>query len=152
MLPWDHWQLEMPARDLCQCLQPLPQLLPVKPQPCMQDELTLIRQELRLVQQKRREEGAKQEPNDRLLEIYAADIHNLTAREERLMEEARAMRLEAHPPGEQFFQSACLTVVESVSVEAWKSSVGEAACPGNVNLMSSTVRREDEDLRLLSCL
>ena len=81
-------------------------------QACMQDELALIRQELRLVQQKRREEGAKQEPNDQLVNIFAEDIKNLTAREERLMEEARAMRLEAQAPGEQACQSACLTVVE----------------------------------------
>ena len=27
MLPWKYWQLEMPARHLCQCLQPLLQLL-----------------------------------------------------------------------------------------------------------------------------
>ena len=40
--------------------------------------------------------------------------------------------LEAHAPGEQSFQSVCLTVVESVSVEAWKSSVGEPARPGDV--------------------
>ena len=27
MLPWYYWQLEMLARDLCQCLQPLVWLL-----------------------------------------------------------------------------------------------------------------------------
>ena len=42
----------------------------------------------------------------------AGASHNLTAREERLMEEARAMRLEAQAPGEQACQSACCTVVE----------------------------------------
>ena len=41
------------------------------------------------------------------------------------MEEARAMRLDAQAPGEQSYQSARLTMVDSVSVEAWKSSVGE---------------------------
>ena len=46
------------------------------------------------------------------MKVYEEAIRNLTAREERLMEEARAMRLEAQAPGEQACQSAALTVVE----------------------------------------
>ena len=102
----------MLARDVCQCLQRFALAVVMNSQACMQDELALIRQELRLVQQMRREEGAKQPQDDQLLKIYAEDIKNLTAREKRLMEEARAMRLEAQTPGEQSFQPACLTVVE----------------------------------------
>ena len=72
----------------------------------------LTRQDLRHVQQQLLEEAAKQEPTALLMEVYKDTICNLTAREERLMEEARAMRLEAQAPGEQACQSACLTVVE----------------------------------------
>ena len=79
----------------------------------MQDELTLTRQDLRQVQQQLLEEAAKQEPRALLVEAYKETICNLTAREERLMEEARAMRLEAQAPGEQACQSACRTVVEN---------------------------------------
>ena len=49
-------------------------------------------------------------------------IHNLTAREERLMEEARAMRLEAQAPGEQ----ACL----SAFVVQWFRNVSADAKGG----------------------
>ena len=91
----------------------------------MQDELTLTRQDLRHAQQQLLTEAAKQEPRALLVKAYEEAIRNLTAREERLMEEARAMRLDAQAPGEQSYQSARLTMVDSVSVEAWKSSVGE---------------------------
>ena len=79
----------------------------------MQDELALVRQDLHHAQQQLFREAAKQEPKDfQLMKVYEQAIRNLTAREERLMEEARAMRLEAQAPGEQACQSACHTVVE----------------------------------------
>ena len=95
----------------------------------MQDELALVREDLHTLRQQRRGEAAKPQQNDRLFKTLDEDIHQLAAKEKLLME-MHAKWLEAHPPGEQSFQSACLTVVESVSVEAWKSSVGEPARPG----------------------
>ena len=73
----------------------------------MQDELALVRQDLHHAQQQLFREAAKQEPKDfQLMKVYEEAIRNLTAREERLMEEARAMRLEAQAQGEQACQSA----------------------------------------------
>ncbi len=79
----------------------------------MQDELALVREELRPLRQQRREELAKQERDGRLLDALDDDIRPLAAKEQMLLEEERAKQLEAHPPGEQACQSACLTVVET---------------------------------------
>ena len=104
----------------------------------MQDELTLVRQELRNLRQQRLQEGAKQQPNEKLLYIMDANFRQLAASEERLME--------SMPSGSRHtLQVSSLSSqpvsqwLRSVSVEAWKSSVGalEPACPGTVNLMSS---------------
>ena len=123
----------------------------------MQDELALVRQDLHHAQQQLFREAAKQEPKDfQLMKVYEEAIRNLTAREERLMEEARAMRLDAQAPGEQSYQSACLTMVDSVSVEAWKSSVGEtgtvAAWQGSIYSQSlrPLMRSADAVVRLPS--
>ena len=72
------------------------------------------------------------------------------------MEEARAMRLAAQAPGEQSYQSARLTMVDSVSVEAWKSSVSEtgtgAAWQGSIYSQSlrPLMRSADAVVRLPS--
>ena len=124
----------------------------------MQDELALTRQDLRHAQQQLLKEAAEQEPNQVLVKACEHLIHNLTAREERLMEEAHAMRLEARAPGEQLFQLACHAVVES-----WECCCLGAKC-GRLGACSFecgkkcephelfTVRRKRKDLRLLSCL
>ena len=67
----------------------------------MQDELTLTRQDLRHAQQQLLTEAAKQKPNLQLAKACEDSIRSLTASEERLMEEARAMRLKAQATGEQ---------------------------------------------------
>ena len=85
----------------------------IKSHACIQDELALTRQHLHHVQQQLLEEAAKQEPKVMLMKVYEASIRNLTAREGRLMDEARAMRLEAQATGEQSFHSACLAVAEN---------------------------------------
>ena len=77
----------------------------------MQDELALVRGDLRILRQQRRGEAAKQQQNDRLLSTLDEDIPQLAAKEKLLME-MDAKWLEAHPPGEQACRSACLTVVE----------------------------------------
>ena len=78
----------------------------------MQDELALVREELRPLRQQRREELAKQERDDRLLDALDDDIRPLAVEEQMLLEEERAMRLNAQATGEQLFQSACLAVVK----------------------------------------
>ena len=85
----------------------------------MQDELALTRQDLRGAQQQLLIEAAKQEPRAPLVKAYEEAIRNLTAREERLMEEARAMRLEAQAPGEQACESAfVIQWLRNVSADA----------------------------------
>ena len=76
----------------------------------MQDELARVSDRLEVLCEERRQEAAKQVQNARYLSILDEDVHRLTAREEKLMEE-HAKWLEAHPPGEQACQSACSTVV-----------------------------------------
>ena len=75
-------------------------------EPCMQDELARVRDQLEVLRQDWLQEGAKQQPNDRLLNIMDVNFRQLAAKEERLME-MDAKWLEAHPPGEQSFQLAC---------------------------------------------
>ena len=74
-------------------------------EPCMQDELARVRDQLEVLRQQWLQEGAKQQPNDRLLNILDVNFHQLAAKEQRLME-MDAKWLEAHPPGEQACQSA----------------------------------------------
>ena len=52
----------------------------------MQDELALVREDLRPLRQQRREEAAKQQQNDRLLNTLDEDICQLAAKEKLLME------------------------------------------------------------------
>ncbi len=72
----------------------------MKSQPCMQDELALVREELRLLQKQRLEEAAKQEPNHLLLDILGENCRQLFEKEKMLME-MDAKRLEAQATGEQ---------------------------------------------------
>ena len=77
----------------------------------MQDELARVRDQLEVLRQQWLQEGAMQQPNDKLLNIMDVNFHQLAAEKQRLME-MEAKWLEAHPPGEQACQSASLTVVE----------------------------------------
>ena len=76
----------------------------------MQDELARVREHLDFLCQQRRQEAAKQDQNDRLLQVLDEDIHRVAAEKQGLMEE-HAKWLEANPPGEQSIQSASLTVI-----------------------------------------
>ena len=77
----------------------------------MQDELARVRGQLEVLRQQWLQEGAKQPPNDRLLNIMDVSFRQLATEKQMLME-MDAKWLEAHNPGEQACQSACLTVVE----------------------------------------
>ena len=52
----------------------------------MQDELALVREDLRTLRQQRRGEAAKPQQNDRLFDTLDEDIHQLAAKEKLLME------------------------------------------------------------------
>ena len=86
-------------------------LTSLHPEPCMQDELARVRDQLEVLRQQWLQEGAKQQPNDKLLNIMDVNFRQLAAEKQMLME-MDAKWLEAHPSGEQAYQSACLTVVE----------------------------------------
>ena len=87
----------------------------------MQDELARVSDRLEVLCEERRQEAAKQVQNDRYLRILDEDVHQLAAKEKLLME-MHAKWLEAHPPGEQSFQSACLTT----------NRAAQAGCAGAV--------------------
>ena len=79
---------------------------------CLQDELALVKEELRPLRQQLREAAAKQERNDRLLSALEHEIRPLVTKEQVLLEKEHAKQLEAQATGEQSFQSACLMVGE----------------------------------------